>query len=190
MMEPRHWLALIRTPGAGPVSLKALLDYLGSQQVHFPLRKADLPSRLGLSTAATNWLLNPDRDHIDADIAWMSANDCHLVTLDSTRYPELLSAIPDPPLALFVQGNVDLLKRRQLAIVGSRNPTAQGIETARDFSQTLANAGLLITSGMAMGIDCSPANAFANPKSSTFILSSSVTLILAGFRSRWMTPLS
>ena len=153
MMEPSHWLALIRTPGAGPVTQKALLDYLGTQQAHFPLRKADLPSSLRLSNAATNWLLNPDWDRNNTDIAWMSANECHLVTLDSPHYPELLSTIPDPPLALFVQGNRDLLKRHQLAIVGSRNPTAHGIETARDFSQTLANAGLLITSGLAMGID-------------------------------------
>ncbi len=153
MKELRHWLALLRTPGAGPVSLKALLDYFGTPEACFSLKKACFPAKLTLPDATRTWLMNPDWERVAEDVAWMSANQCRLLTMDSPDYPKLLATIPDPPVALFVQGKPELLNRPQLAIVGSRNPTHHGVEIARDFSRTLAKTGLVITSGLAEGID-------------------------------------
>jgi DNA processing protein len=68
-------------------------------------------------------------------------------------YPDALLNSADPPLLLYVQGQVELLATRALAIVGSRHPTAQGEDNAREFAGALARAGFTIVSGMALGID-------------------------------------
>ena len=85
--------------------------------------------------------------------AWLSAPDHHLLRPDDPHYPPLLREISRPPSALFVAGNPDLLTLPQLAIVGSRNATAEGADTARSFAAHLAAAGFCITSGLAEGID-------------------------------------
>jgi DNA processing protein len=75
------------------------------------------------------------------------------VHLGHEQYPELLAQIADPPVVLFYQGNPQLLKRQQLAMVGSRNPTPLGYETAFDLAASSAKLGFTVTSGMALGID-------------------------------------
>lgn len=85
--------------------------------------------------------------------AWLSASDHHLLRPDDQRYPPLLREISRPPSVLFVAGNPDVLTLPQLAIVGSRNATAEGADTARSFAAHLAAAGFCITSGLAEGID-------------------------------------
>lgn len=77
----------------------------------------------------------------------------HLLTLDDARYPPLLREIADPPPALFVQGNPEVLALPQIAIVGSRHPTIDGCDHARQFAAQLSAAGYVVTSGMALGID-------------------------------------
>ncbi len=76
-----------------------------------------------------------------------------MLTIDDPAYPGQLLEIPDAPPLLFVRGSVELLSRPQIAIVGSRNPSSQGKRTARDFAETLATCGYVITSGLALGID-------------------------------------
>jgi DNA processing protein len=84
---------------------------------------------------------------------WLAGASRHLLTWDSEEYPALLKKIPSPPAALFVQGNPDLLWQPQLAVIGSRNPTAGGRDNARDFSGEITRQGMTITSGLACGID-------------------------------------
>jgi DNA processing protein len=90
---------------------------------------------------------------VERDLAWLEQPGTHLLRLGEARYPPLLRQIPYPPPLLFVHGNPDCLRRPQLAIVGTRNPTPLGRETARRFATHLAEAGLAITSGLALGID-------------------------------------
>ena len=87
------------------------------------------------------------------ELQWLEHSTHHLITILDDDYPLLLKETTNPPLALFVQGDHHLLQTPQLAMVGSRNPTASGAETAFEFAQYLANAGLTITSGLATGID-------------------------------------
>lgn len=97
----------------------------------------------------------PDRPTPDAATAdWLAGGaDRHYVHRDDPRYPPLLRQISDAPEALFVRGDPAALSQPQLAIVGSRNATAGGLETARAFATHLAGCGFGITSGMALGID-------------------------------------
>jgi DNA processing protein len=76
-----------------------------------------------------------------------------LLTWDNDQYPALLRDIPSPPAALFIDGDPDVLWQPQIAVLGSRNPTAGGRDNALDFATELARQGLTVTSGMASGID-------------------------------------
>jgi DNA processing protein len=90
---------------------------------------------------------------IDYDLEWLEQQNNGVLTVNDTNYPLQLKEIADPPPILFVRGNPDLLSLPQIAIVGSRNPSALGKETAFSFARTLSLYGFVITSGLALGID-------------------------------------
>lgn len=147
----RSWLTLLRANVARP-KLRAALEACGTAAaiIDAPGR---LRARLNFSDAAWQWLEAPDAAQLDADCEWLARDDCHLVVSGDPLYPPLLDEIADPPLALFVRGDPALLAEPQLAMVGSRNPTPSGRETAADFAAWFARAGLIVTSGLALGID-------------------------------------
>ena len=96
----------------------------------------------------------PDESRLAIATDWLRASgDHHLVGWDDPRYPPLLREVADAPVALFVRGDPGALSLPQLAIVGSRNATADGAETAYRFAAHLAARGFCITSGLAEGID-------------------------------------
>jgi DNA processing protein len=90
---------------------------------------------------------------VDADLAWAQRDGNHLLCYDDDAYPALLREIPDFPVLLYASGNLDLLRRPQIAIVGSRNCTPGGAQNAFDFAAQCAASGLVVTSGLALGID-------------------------------------
>jgi DNA processing protein len=94
-----------------------------------------------------------NEDAVATACAWSAGEDQNIVTLADPEYPQALLEIPDPPTLLYVRGRVELLKRPVLSIVGSRNPTPQGILNAERFASAFADAGLVIGSGLALGID-------------------------------------
>lgn len=145
----RYWLALLRAPGVGPISFGALLADADPAALFATGRNGrPLPEPLRA------YLRNPDWAGVDADLAWLGGGAGRaIITRHDPHYPPLLQQLADVPPLLFVQGSVAALATPQLAIVGSRNPTTVGAETARDFSRTLAGMGLTITSGLALGID-------------------------------------
>lgn len=89
----------------------------------------------------------------ERSLRWSESAHHHLITLDSLHYPALLREIDDPPAVLFVNGNPQLLKAAQLAIVGSRRSTPAAMRICKSWAAELAKAGLAITSGLARGID-------------------------------------
>ncbi|MEJ0085916.1 MAG: DNA-processing protein DprA [Pseudomonadota bacterium] len=110
-------------------------------------------ARLELTTGMVQWLRCPDAARVDADLRWLEAAGCTLLAATDAYYPEALRQSPGAPGVLFVLGDVKALGEPQLAMVGSRNPTAGGRATAREFAAFFARAGLTITSGLALGID-------------------------------------
>jgi DNA processing protein len=148
----RQWLALHHAPSFGPIK------FLSIAEQHFdPLQLVNsqqkLAATLKLSEKIQQSLKNPDWQSIDADLNWATQTDCHIIPIVSSWYPTLLREIADPPILLYVQGDPELLHFPQIAMVGSRNPSHYGQEAAFEFAKHLSNAGLIITSGMAMGID-------------------------------------
>ncbi len=108
---------------------------------------------LGLAEETIHALTRPDPALLKADSAWLQQPGHHLVTWEDARYPALLRDIPSPPAALYADGDSETLWLPQLAMVGSRNPTAGGVDNARAFAHELVEQGLTITSGLAAGID-------------------------------------
>lgn len=108
---------------------------------------------MGIKSDSANFLKNPDWALVDSDLAWLNQNHAFALTIAEPGYPELLKQIADPPPVLFVRGNPELLNYPQIAIVGSRNPSHLGLETAKAFAKTLSQHGFVVTSGLALGID-------------------------------------
>ncbi len=146
------WAALMRLQGVGERTLAPLLAQ-SPDPVQWLQASASELRAWGLREKAVRAFAELDWAQVEADLRWVEQPDCHLIGLYDDAYPELLRAIPDPPVALYLRGDPGLLHRPQLAMVGSRNPTAPGRDTARDFARYLTRAGLTITSGMAEGID-------------------------------------
>ncbi|MEO6184679.1 MAG: DNA-processing protein DprA, partial [Steroidobacteraceae bacterium] len=108
---------------------------------------------LGFSDAAALHVLRPPDEQVLRDLQWLEESGACLLPFTAAAYPPALAALPDAPPALYVLGDVGLLGRPQLAIVGSRHPTAAGRRFAADIAAPLCAAGLVITSGLARGID-------------------------------------
>jgi DNA processing protein len=108
---------------------------------------------LALTTRCADWLAAPDDALVDSDLRWLESSGVALLPATSPDYPALLRESPDAPAVLHVRGDLRVLAEPQLAMVGSRNPTAGGRATAREFAAFFARAGLTVTSGLALGID-------------------------------------
>lgn len=145
-------LALLRAPTLGPGTLGKLLLKMAAPASIFELPAQDL-KEFGLQARAIEYIQNPQWSVVEGDLRWLEQEGNHLITLSSQHYPDLLKQIYDPPVALFVRGNPEVLESIQVAIVGSRNPTPDGRRLARDFAKHLAVSGFTITSGLALGID-------------------------------------
>lgn len=158
MDELNAWLTLMRAPGLCAGSLRELLKPHSSVVELLRASPAALQASgasLSLIAKLTKWLCAFDTKSLEQDLRWLDHPAHHFLPIDSPRYPTLLADVPDAPIGLFVRGDPDLLSLPQLAMVGSRNPTAAGSETARQFAAHLARSGLTITSGLAIGIDAS-----------------------------------
>ena len=151
MENHRARALLARTPSLNGVQLEALLAAAGGE----PERALEARSvrAVELSPAAREFLACPDDGAIERDVAWLAASGTAIVLYGDPDYPPLLAQIADPPAALYVLGSVAALATAQLAMVGSRNPTLAGRDTARGFAAWFARAGLTVTSGLAVGID-------------------------------------
>lgn len=147
-----NWLILRHTPGLGISTFQVLLDAFGSVDAALNASSSQL-TKLPIKAETLSALNNLDKSVIEADLNWSSEADHHIITFDDQRYPPQLKDLPDAPPILYVRGDPDYLRQPQLAIVGSRNPSAAGRNTAKDFASHLANVGITITSGLASGID-------------------------------------
>ena len=147
-----YWLALLHLPQMHPNKMTRLLAAFDTVSDLFSA-PANMLQAAGLSAAQISAVQAPCWHQVESDLRWAEAAGHHIVTLADAAYPVLLKEIPDPPPVLFVLGDASLLSRPQLAMVGSRHATSGGVRLAESFASTLAQAGYVITSGLALGID-------------------------------------
>jgi DNA processing protein len=159
-LELRAWLRLVLTPGIGNESAQQLLAHFGSVQGVF--EASDLQLAQVVSRAQVESLLHPPvllDAHCARTLLWLSEQPQALHAqraiwhLGHPDYPEALLHLTDPPLLLYVEGRIDLSLGPAVSVVGSRNPTPQGRQTAMQFGRALAETGICVVSGMALGID-------------------------------------
>lgn len=149
------WLRLERTHGIGPRTAAALLAAFGSVEAIFDADVGALGAHLSPAQArALRQPVSPDTVRlVDATRRWLDEPAHHLLTLGQPGYPALLANIHDPPILLYINGRMELLNMPALAIVGSRNASAQGKANAQAFAEALSMAGVAIVSGLALGVD-------------------------------------
>lgn len=140
-------------PGVGLKTFYRALRVFESPEAVFQTSRQDLLAAKVFRTNTIEHILNADVSLVAADLNWASQPGNHLLSLIDDHYPSRLKHLTDPPPLLYVQGDINLLARQQLAIVGSRNPSAGAKQDAYRFAKDLSQQGLVITSGMAMGID-------------------------------------
>ena len=150
--ELASWLRLTLIPGVGGEARRALLKAFGLPQAIFEASPRAL-SAIVDPVLAERLLGHECTADIDAALDWAAQPYNQLLTLADENYPRSLLSSDDPPVLLYAKGNTGILNRPMLAIVGSRNATAQGIRDAEAFAQALGDAGLTIVSGLALGID-------------------------------------
>ncbi|GAB3026173.1 DNA-processing protein DprA [Bowmanella dokdonensis] len=150
----RQWLALEQLPGLGSKCMANLLERTDHNLVSlFDMDDARLRD-MGLSATQIQSLRHPNTDWIDAALHWQKSEPHHfLLTLDHPDYPDRLRQIARPPLILFAKGDPTVLNLLQIAIVGSRNPSPAGRDTAHNLAKALTERGIVVTSGLALGID-------------------------------------
>ncbi|MCP1673311.1 DNA processing protein [Natronocella acetinitrilica] len=153
MSDLHHRLALWRLPAIGPRAYSRLLETFGSARAALGA-SASAWQRLDLDQRSIDALGEPDWAGADADVAWLESSPLHhILQPGDPSYPEQLEVLPAVPPLLFVTGDPDILRLPQVAVIGSRRPTSGGRDTASAFSAHLAKAGLVITSGLALGVD-------------------------------------
>jgi DNA processing protein len=156
--ELAAWLRLLETPGVGREAARKLLAAFGSPHAVFDARVTARREVVGAGLALA---LDAAPKTLDALLAmtveWLNAQTAEVprtvITLGDPLYPRALLETADPPLLLYAQGRNELLQTQGIAIVGSRNPTPQGLDNARSFANVLSSGGMTIVSGLALGID-------------------------------------
>jgi DNA processing protein len=169
--ELAHWLRLLHTPGLGPRRIARLLEIHGSPEQVLLTEDQEwkvVPAP-GQPPLPADWSAHRESG-VAADLAWQAQDpgQRHLLTRTDPEYPLLLRQLPDAPPVLYLVGQLSLLHRPQIAIVGTREPTPQGERHAEYFARELASAGVAVTSGLARGIDAAAhRGALATPEGRT-----------------------
>jgi DNA processing protein len=149
------WFRLLETPGLGRDSARRLLAAFGSPSAALSASRKALGSVVSASVADGLGAEPPDfAIRWAVAQAWLAGGpDRHVLTLGDPNWPPLLLQSADPPSLLYVQGRVGALSAPSVAVVGSRQPTAQGLDNARAFAAGIGRKGYAIVSGLALGID-------------------------------------
>lgn len=154
--ELSAWLRLLLTPGVGPETARRLLAAFGPPETVLAQSPAAWRAVVGPRVAQA--LAEKPAglaEHLERAQAWLAAAPDHqVISLADPGFPSELLQMADPPVLLWVQGEVQSLRHPvRLAMVGSRHPTPQGQSNARQFAHALAEAGVCVVSGLAAGVD-------------------------------------
>lgn len=152
--EREACVALNMMSRIGPVGVRKLIEALGSVQAIFGASRDDLRSARGIGRETAEAIVE-QRDALDwrGEMERAEREGLRVLTPGDAEYPPSLKQIYDPPLALYVRGQVETRDRHAVAVVGTRRPTLYGRETTARLTGQLARSGLTIVSGLAEGVD-------------------------------------
>jgi DNA processing protein len=162
-----EWLALSLTPGLGPKRGRSLVEYLGGVENVFKASLTELEAAGIRAASAQSLATGRSAELAQDELGRATAAGVSVVCLDDSSYPAQLKQIYDPPLVLYVRGNVDAIVQPGIAVVGTRHPTPYGLGMAERLSFDLAARGLVIFSGLARGVDAAAHRGAINAKGKT-----------------------
>ncbi len=148
-----YWLAVMLTPGVGSRLSAELLKFFGTPERVFAASKTELeacglPGPVSIAIASGSPLKAAEQE-----LDKVRLQGAGLLAWDEPEYPALLKEIYDPPVLLYVRGEVAALSTTAMAMVGARSPSPYGRQIAERLAEDLAARGLTIVSGLARGID-------------------------------------
>ena len=154
MTERQALIALNRVSGMGAITARRLIEAFGSAAASLGASAAELAAVQGIGTLRASQFREAFAcADFQAEEARAVELNVRLVTWDEQEYPKLLKKIYDPPLVLYVCGDVAALQGTCVAVIGTRHPTRYGCESAHRFGYQLGGAGYVVVSGLARGID-------------------------------------
>jgi len=148
-----EWLSLTLTPGLGPTKSRKLVERFGGPEAVFQASLTELEGAGIQAVSAQAIATGKSAELAREEMARAAAAGVAVLSLEDPAYPPRLHEIYDPPLALYVRGNAELLAQPGIAMVGTRHPTPYGSGMAERLACDLAAQGLVIISGMARGVD-------------------------------------
>jgi len=165
------FVALNMIEGLGPVRVRQLLDRFGDSTAILRASRPQLQSVHGvgpeISDAIANWEKNVD---LAAELKRIAQSGVRIVIQSDENYPPLLKQIYDPPVLLYVRGQLTVGDKNAVAIVGSRMTTHYGVEVARKLGYQLACTGVTVVSGGARGIDTASHQGALSGKGRTIVV--------------------
>lgn len=172
------WWRLHHIDGIGPTTLNTIRTQLSDPRDLARLKAAQLVAMGLKAEAAERWQNDASLDTgFEKLRAWRQQKGCGVLLAGVAPYPEALSSLPDAPIILYYQGNLDCLKQPCIAMVGSRNATPYALEWAQNTAAELAKAGITIVSGLALGIDGAAHQGAISTGSTIAVLGSGVDVI-------------
>lgn len=153
-IDKKYWIWFSRIQGIKCIQKEILLKQFKSPEKLWNMNKTDLETTEEINKNLINEILNEKyRKDLEKYEKYMNKNNINIITILDKDYPEKLKNIYDKPMVLFAKGNIGLLKQDGIAIVGCRDCTTYGKNTAKKLAYDLAKQNKCIISGLAKGID-------------------------------------
>jgi len=166
--EKKYWIWLSRLPRIGTKTVEKLLKKYKTLENIYNIGIDELLTNENIGNKLAKTLVCEDyRKNLDKYIEYMEKEKINIVTINDKEYPKKLKKIEDYPMYLYTRGNIELLNRNSIAMVGTRNCTNYGKKIAGDFAKKLVANNFIIVSGLAKGIDTFSHMGTLNKKSST-----------------------
>jgi len=154
-MDVRSLLVLSMVQGIGAARLRALVNHFGDPESVLEASERELTSAEGIDRGLAK-KIRAERNfekEVQVQLSRLNKSEARIITFWDREFPENLKKIYDPPVILFVRGEISSADKYSLAIVGTRNPTTYGKHIAEKFAAELSEKGITIVSGLARGID-------------------------------------
>lgn len=152
--KKKYWIWLSLIPNLGSRKKQILLKLYKKPEIIYQLEEKELVKIKGIGEKTIQNILDYNiKVSVEKHMEYMLKNNIDIISIYDKEYPVILKEIYDPPISLYVKGNIAILNKKAIGIVGCREATKYGISAAKYFSYNLAKQGINIISGLAKGVD-------------------------------------